>query len=753
MFGLSLRSSLAGPRATRGLPGLPPATGGGHAAPSLGEAGGGGGTASAFRSEGVESELARRSRQILDEMEALREGRSVQAAGPPLPGSPAEAAAAAPQPLLPADERHVVGESVPVPGMDQALEARLRMRRAREEVRRYGDPRERHAAEADAEAARLLPARPSVREVDPDPEADWDFDFASNARPYRFARGKASRLRVGREALASRALLNTARAQLRGTSRMEVAERDGMVRHVGPTSPFAGLGECGDPVCGAHRLFNPKVRPHFRDFVVSWVEKASEGLLADEDGSLRYASIGSGELLFDLELLERIRARGVHISQICLVDKEYERPSMSVRRALREFADWQRAVAQAERVRPAEIFAFASLEDLVTEVCREECEAEEEILRRTVARSHLLVQVDAVWDGFVKECSGAAEAVLTTGGLLARLNPEPFLGVSSAEASGPLQPVPQPVAGRHSGAAFSVAAWELAPEAAAEANDGAGAEGGAESTAAGAPTEEQRSPATTAPSLLKRLRDFRLEACVAAIAAANAEPKNAEILRAREEAVAQSQVREAIRAKAREKEEKEMQLMAERDAQERAYQEELRAAEAAKEAKEVAKKEAEKRRDEIALARMEAEQEARMQALFQLQAAVREEMAKKPPQAKVQLKGLSVWRVTHSPQVAVREMPRTASKMVGVLYEGEEVYVGQAYGTWLQIAQGPVRATFPPEAWVCFDGREAGYGVMLKQVRAAEEQEEAEEPEPWTAPATLPVDQPPPFNLQMPPVR
>ena len=154
------------------------------------------------------------------------------------------------------------------------------------------DPAEAAAAAAAAAAASAVPARPAAPPSDADPNADWDFDFSGDGRPYRYARGKASRVRGGRDGV------RLARSQLRGKERMELVERAGALRHVGPLSPFTGMSVSG-------LLARPDVRPHFRDSIVGWVE---EKVRNESDcwgaGGLRYASVGSGELLFDLELLE-----------------------------------------------------------------------------------------------------------------------------------------------------------------------------------------------------------------------------------------------------------------------------------------------------------------------------------------------------------------------------------------------------------------------------------------------------------------
>eukprot|EP00434_Breviolum_minutum_P036535 symbB.v1.2.032375.t1/scaffold3884.1/size52087/3 len=215
---------------------------------------------------------------------------------------------------------------------------------------------------------------------DDDSAEDTDFDFTGDSRPFR-CKGKAARVA---KSCGSRENVKMVMHQLVGKCPMELADCQGVrifdafdgyhhlnssaikvIRHVGPMTPLGGLGECGHPNCLAHRLKHPEVRAGFRDFIVSKVRDAvrTNTCWWGREG-LRYASLGSGELLFDLELLERLREEAdVRISQICLIDREYETPSAGTRRALREFADWQRASAQLRRHDPAEILAFGRLAD------------------------------------------------------------------------------------------------------------------------------------------------------------------------------------------------------------------------------------------------------------------------------------------------------------------------------------------------------------------------------------------------------
>jgi len=264
------------------------------------------------------------------------------------------------------------------------------------------------------------------RQPDPDPNADWDFDFSGDGRPYRFARGKVSRVRGNR----GKDSLRIVRAQLCGMEKMVLGDRgDGILRHIGTSSPIEGLGECADPMSAAHRLFRPQVRPGFRDLIVAWVRRN-----VPQGCGLRYASLGSGELFFDVELLERIRRAGIRISQISLIDREYRRPGMDIRRALREFADWQRAAAYLDLVEPAEILVFGSKEDYF-EAAKESARA---------AGCHVFVQCDAHWEGSLEDGSRLAARALAFKGLFARLHPEPSRRQEQ---------------GRHSTMPYTAAAW------------------------------------------------------------------------------------------------------------------------------------------------------------------------------------------------------------------------------------------------------------------------------------------------------
>ena len=115
-------------------------------------------------------------------------------------------------------------------------------------------------------------------------------------------------------------------------STLKVSARDGYValpleldgaRGGGPRAvacPLSALGECGDANCSCYRLTRPNVRSRFRDLVR---DAACERLGSARDAldrgvPVRYASIGSGLLLSDAEVLGALRADGFTLSSACV---------------------------------------------------------------------------------------------------------------------------------------------------------------------------------------------------------------------------------------------------------------------------------------------------------------------------------------------------------------------------------------------------------------------------------------------------
>jgi hypothetical protein len=92
------------------------------------------------------------------------------------------------------------------------------------------------------------------------------------------------------------------------------------------------LGECADVNCGCFRGSHPQVRRRFRDFVchsASVAHSRHRGgggyYSSNARRGLRYASIGSGGLLFDLELLLALQAKQGcgSIESAIVVDRKY----------------------------------------------------------------------------------------------------------------------------------------------------------------------------------------------------------------------------------------------------------------------------------------------------------------------------------------------------------------------------------------------------------------------------------------------
>jgi len=201
--------------------------------------------------------------------------------------------------------------------------------------------------------------------------------------------------------------VRTVRRQLRGEEPLELAEVDGAVRHIGPQLLFEELGENGDPSSCAHRLRRPEVRAAFRDFVV----KRARARTKHFGQGVQYASLGSGELLFDMELIERIRALGLFVKQICLIDREYRNPKAEIRQCLREFADFQRACAELDRMEAAEVIVFPTLEAYYA-------------ASRSGGKANgcqIFVQCDVHWKGAAGDCQKLALRALAPNGMLVRL--------------------------------------------------------------------------------------------------------------------------------------------------------------------------------------------------------------------------------------------------------------------------------------------------------------------------------------------
>lgn len=114
------------------------------------------------------------------------------------------------------------------------------------------------------------------------------------------------------------------RAVLSGTA--SYALLDGHVRlsrsnGVGVSCWTSGLGECGDRRCGCFRLSRPEVRRRFRHFVAAL---SDEQMSQRSRMSVRYMTVGCGQLLADFEIMCDLRSRGYTIESVVAVDTAYE---------------------------------------------------------------------------------------------------------------------------------------------------------------------------------------------------------------------------------------------------------------------------------------------------------------------------------------------------------------------------------------------------------------------------------------------
>ncbi|CAK9011490.1 Putative RNA-binding protein Luc7-like 1 [Durusdinium trenchii] len=100
------------------------------------------------------------------------------------------------------------------------------------------------------------------------------------------------------------------------------------------------LGECGDTKCGNYRLGKyAAVRPDFLQFCVEHIKRQLH-----QRHELVYCSLGSGQLLFDWELLERLTQKEkLRIRAIHLIDTAYggEKFRKSAARAQCSIAVWE----------------------------------------------------------------------------------------------------------------------------------------------------------------------------------------------------------------------------------------------------------------------------------------------------------------------------------------------------------------------------------------------------------------------------
>lgn len=199
-------------------------------------------------------------------------------------------------------------------------------------------------------------------------------------------------------------------------------------------TPVCHLGECGSLSCSLCRSVNAQARPEFLDMVINRIVASP---IMSED--LVYASLGSGELLFDFMLLEALKALDISIGQVHLVDPLYEP------RVCRGLASSRLALAQFTRWFPeAMVYAHPSVEELTVRCKRSQIEL------------HIVSVVDCIeltgrWD---EDLQPAMEELLAYDGLLFMLT-----GASghSRRGSGGSR---NPIAGFSAGAAQGEA-WQL----------------------------------------------------------------------------------------------------------------------------------------------------------------------------------------------------------------------------------------------------------------------------------------------------
>ncbi|CAK9010713.1 unnamed protein product [Durusdinium trenchii] len=123
------------------------------------------------------------------------------------------------------------------------------------------------------------------------------------------------------------------------------------------------LGECGDTKCGNYRLGKyAAVRPDFLQFCVEHIKRQLH-----QRHELVYCSLGSGQLLFDWELLERLTQKEkLRIRAIHLIDTAYggEKFRKSAARAQRLFAGWfQECAWEKDGQGPCPVRSFLSAKE------------------------------------------------------------------------------------------------------------------------------------------------------------------------------------------------------------------------------------------------------------------------------------------------------------------------------------------------------------------------------------------------------
>jgi hypothetical protein len=98
----------------------------------------------------------------------------------------------------------------------------------------------------------------------------------------------------------------------------------GMFLCVSPQLPIvsaklSNLGECAESDCGCSRLLFPHVRPLFRKNLVAMMSSCMRG----RGKEIRYVSVGSGLMLYDLELLCGLQEAGFRVKSVVFVDNAF----------------------------------------------------------------------------------------------------------------------------------------------------------------------------------------------------------------------------------------------------------------------------------------------------------------------------------------------------------------------------------------------------------------------------------------------
>mmetsp|Transcript_31586 Transcript_31586/g.73639 ORF Transcript_31586/g.73639 Transcript_31586/m.73639 type:complete len:342 (+) Transcript_31586:84-1109(+) len=201
--------------------------------------------------------------------------------------------------------------------------------------------------------------------------------------------------------------------------------------------PLADLGECGDRNCGNYRLGDKtrEVRPSFLEFCVAHIRRAfSQEVLSD---GIVLCTLGSGRLLFDWELCERlVESEGVRFKALQLVDKAYGPDgSESANRAQQIFAGWFRGTSTAQ----CKFRSFLSVQDLQSWIAS------------SGEAAHILLDCDAVGVRKKIDVEAFRTAVLQPGGLCLVLSNPAKRSAILKTSSGKLELLEQHYFDKHDG--------------------------------------------------------------------------------------------------------------------------------------------------------------------------------------------------------------------------------------------------------------------------------------------------------------